>query len=167
MRNFLLAGFITAASLLGVSAQNNPVSPARTLDAQIDGVNVNISYYSPAVRDRQIWDGLVPYGKVWRTGANDATVITFSEAVKINGESIAAGSYAIFTIPNVDEWTLILNTESNQWGAYKYDQSKDALRVTLTPQMINEVVENMTFSQQDDQIVLSWEKLMLTFAISK
>ena len=84
--------------------------------------DIEIDYSRPGIKGREIFGGLVPYGKVWRTGANQATKIIFSTPVKLNGAEIPAGTYGLFTIPGKDEWTVIINKGAEQWGAYKYDE---------------------------------------------
>ncbi len=93
------------------------------------------------MRGREIFGGLVPYGKVWRTGANDPTKIKFSDAVKIEGKDVPAGEYAFYTIPNEDEWTVILSKNTKLWGAYGYKPDSDALRVTIKPTTLADPVE--------------------------
>ncbi len=91
--------------------------------------DVEIEYSRPNKREREIFGGLVPYGKVWRTGANASTKITFSDAVKIGGKDVAAGEYAFYTLPTENEWTIILSKDTKGWGAYDYKADTDALRV--------------------------------------
>lgn len=123
--------FFAASS---VSAQLNlPRDSQRQTIAQTVGdTTISIVYHRPNVKDRKIWDGLEKYGKVWRTGANEATIFEVSNAVKINGQPLAAGRYSLHTIPNKDEWTIIFNRTAEQWGSYQYDQKQDALRVAST-----------------------------------
>src|SRR5437773_12011574 len=90
--------------------------------------DVTIDYSRPAVKGRQIWGALVPYDKVWRTGANEATIISFSDDVTVNGQPLPKGSYSFHTIPGKDEWTLIFNKVDKQWGSFSYDEKQDALR---------------------------------------
>lgn len=134
-------------------------------EGTVDGVQVTLEYGRPQVKDREIWGDLVPYGKVWRTGANEATTVTFSADVKVEGQDLAAGTYALFTIPEKETWTVVFNKEAKQWGAYKHDAAQDALRVTATPQA-TEHVEAMDFEFADDAIVLRWEKLALPIMIA-
>ena len=104
-----------------------------TVTQRIGLTDVSIDYSRPNVRDREIFGGLVPFDKVWRTGANAATRIKFSDAVKLGGKDVAAGEYAFFTIPGKDEWTVILSKNVKTWGAYDYKQDTDALRVMVKP----------------------------------
>ena len=131
--------------------------------------DVTIMYNRPGVKGRVIWGGLVPYDKVWRTGANEATTITLSQAVKINGQPLPAGTYSFHTIPGKTSWTLIFNKTAEQWGSYDYDASKDALRIQVTP-VTGPNQEWMAFSFSDVStdgatVELAWEKLRIPFKI--
>ena len=111
----------------------------------------------------------MPYDKVWRTGANEATSISFSDDVSINGQSLAKGTYSLHSIPGKDSWTLIFNKVADQWGSYSYDQAKDALRVTVTPQQAP-MTEWLTFevpqlSADKATVVLRWENLAVPFTV--
>ncbi len=131
--------------------------------------DVTITYSRPGVKGRVIWGGLVPYDRVWRTGANEATSITFSDEVTIDGKTIPAGVYGLHTIPGKAEWTVIFNKAANQWGSYDYDESKDILRIQVKPQE-GPHQEWMMFSFAEvlpgSAIVeLAWEKLRVRFRI--
>lgn len=131
----------------------------------IDGVSVTLEYGRPKVRDRQIWGGLVPYGKIWRTGANEATTITFDKPVEIEGKPLAAGTYALFTVPGESEWTVVLNSQAEQWGAYDYDDGKDVLRVEVEPRAHGHV-EEMDFAIEGNEVVLMWAELAVPFQVA-
>lgn len=149
--------------------KENRVSPLATATANIDGNTVTINYSSPKVKGRQIWGSLVPYGEVWRTGANEATTISFSKGVMIEGQPLTNDIYSLFTIPGPDEWTVIFNLNETQWGAFKYDTSEDALRVQVKPTPVETSTEDLTFSIIPDSIPnagivrLNWEKLQVDF----
>jgi hypothetical protein len=102
-------------------------SPMAIAKYQSNAVYIKAVYGQPSKRGRVIFGELEPYGKVWRTGANEATEVTFTKDVKIAGKSLKAGTYTLFTIPNPDKWTVIINSELGQWGAYKYEKEKDLL----------------------------------------
>jgi len=108
-------------------------SPAATVKQRVGLTDIEVNYSRPSMRGRKIFGGLVPYGSVWRTGANNATKITFSTAVKFGGAAVPAGTYALFTIPGESEWTVILNKVPGQWGAYAYDEKNDFVRVKAVP----------------------------------
>jgi len=135
------------------------------VEGTIDGVNVVIEYGRPNVKERKIWGGLVPFDKVWRTGANEATTFTVDRNVTIEGKALAAGTYGLFTIPGETEWTFIFNKVAKQWGAMKYDAAQDALRVMVKPKE-SEHVEEMTFKIDGNNVVLLWEKLAVGFAVA-
>ena len=145
--------------------RENRVSPAETTTADFDGNVVTINYGSPKVKDREIWGALVPYGEVWRTGANEATTITFTKDVLIDGQLLKAGTYAFFTIPDPEAWTIIFNLEEKQWGAFKYDSTQDALRLQVEPVMQEELTEALAFTLEKAAnggvIQLRWEKIAI------
>ncbi len=134
------------------------------LRGPIGGVEMTLEYGRPNVKDRKIWGGLVPYDRVWRTGADEATTISFDRDVKVEGESLPAGRYAFFTIPRMESWTLVFNNTPDQWGAFSYDDSEDALRVDVSP-VPAEHVEALTFSIEGSDVVLRWEKLAVSFTV--
>ena len=137
----------------------NRPSPPRQASGSIGTASIVIDYGSPSVRGREIWGDLVPYGEVWRTGANEATTFEVSEDILVEGEPLPAGKYGLFTIPGEDSWTVIFNKVPDQWGAGNYDAAEDALRVEVTPQPLDEPVEAMEFTVEDGQIVLRWADL--------
>jgi hypothetical protein len=144
-------------------------SPKASVTQTIGLTDVTISYSRPGVKGRVIWGELVPYDKVWRTGANEATTISFSRDVKIGGQNIPAGAYSLLTIPGKEEWMVVINKDANQWGSYSYDQTKDAVRVKVKPQM-GPHQERMMFSFADVQlssgtVELAWEKVRVSFVI--
>jgi len=141
------------------------VSKNGRAEGTVDGVSVVLDYGRPEVRDRPIWGALVPWGEIWRTGANEATTIELGADVLVEGESLPAGRYGLFTIPGEDEWTIIFNRVADQWGAFDYDPAQDALRVTVEPQAA-EHVEALDFEVGDDGIVLRWEAVAVPVSIA-
>ncbi len=151
------------------------VSPKASIEETIGLTDVTISYSRPGVKGRKIWGGLVPYNKVWRAGANEATKITFSTDVKINGKSLPAGSYGFFIIPTSKDWTIIFNKIADQWGAFTYNETQDALRLTSTPgqtiyhEWLNYSFENMKVtpngSPNSAVVYMKWEKIKLPFTV--
>ncbi len=140
-------------------------SPRKQLTGTVGGANVVINYGSPSVKGRTVWGELVPYGEVWRTGANEATTISFSQDVTVEGQPVKAGTYGLFTIPGEDQWTIILNSTSDQWGSYEYDQSKDVLRVEVSPRAADQASETMDFMVNGNEVVLRWESLSVPFRV--
>lgn len=171
---FLLLLFV-CIGLTTTSAQENKsrrLSPERETKATLGDLVVTIRYGSPSVRGRHIWGGLVPYGEVWRTGANEATIIEFSDKVLINGQLAPAGRYSLFTIPNEKEWTFILNKEADQWGAFNYRKQDDVLRIDARPAKLREAQEEMLFeittkADKAAQVDLKWENLMVGFQLER
>jgi hypothetical protein len=132
--------------------------------------DITINYHRPLVNDRKIWDGLVPYGKVWRAGANINTTITFSDPVQIEGKLLDRGTYGLHMIPNADEWTIIFSKNSTSWGAFTYDEKEDALRVTVKPKtadLHNALTYDFDDVQKDSAVVtLEWEKIAVPFKVT-
>lgn len=141
-------------------------SPPAEVSAKVKKTEITINYSQTSVKYRKIWGGLVPYDKVWRTGANEATTFEVSTDVKIEGEILPAGKYSLFTIPGETDWTVIFNNVSDQWGAYSYDPSKDALRVQVVPNKYDEMTEMLTFKiAKDGWVTMMWEKLGIGFSV--
>jgi hypothetical protein len=146
-------------------------SPLASVAEKVGVTAVSIEYSRPSVRERKIFGGLVPYGQVWRTGANAATKITFDTDVKLGGAVVPAGSYALFTIPGEAEWTVILSkVVDNQWGSYAYNQNDDQARVKVKPAAMAQPLETMTISLQDMRagkanLVIAWEKTQASVEI--
>ena len=134
-------------------------------EGEIDGVSVVLEYGRPNAKGRDLWGGLVPYGKVWRTGADEASTITLSDDVEVNGEPLAAGTYALFTIPGENSWTVIFNKTAKQWGAFRYDEGEDALRVEVQPGS-GEYIESMDFQIEGSQVVLRWGDMRVPIEIA-
>ena len=147
------------------------ISPKAAVMQTVGFTNVTIDYSRPGVKGRTIWGGLVPYNVVWRAGANEATKITFTSDVKINGKKLKAGSYGFFTIPTTKNWTIIFNKVADQWGAFEYNDVEDALRVEVTPEKENNcwqewLAYSITKTSDNTAVVrLEWEKLKVPFTI--
>ena len=132
--------------------------------ATLGTTHINIAYYSPAVRGRIIWGGLVPFDKVWVTGAHSATSIEFNQDLVIASKTIAAGKYAFFTIPGKEEWTIILNKNWHQHLTDRYDEKEDVLRVNVKPEVKEKNQERLRYviekvSESDGKLVMYWEKI--------
>ena len=144
-------------------------SPKAGVSYTVGLTQIDIRYGSPSVNDRQLWGSLVPYGEIWRAGANEATTITFSTDAIVEGEELSAGTYSFFVIPKRgtdSDWTVIFNKVADQWGAYKYDESRDALRVDVKPRFSDANVERLTYSIHDQgldkgYIRLTWGDMRL------
>jgi hypothetical protein len=178
---FLQTSFLVTAMLLLLgspvltSAQSQvldlPLPSQRAEITQRIGItDVTIHYHRPLVNDRKVWDGLVPYGKVWRAGANINTTISFSDPVLIEGKPLDKGTYGLHMIPTADNWTIIFSKNSTSWGSFTYDQAEDALRVTVKPKpadMHNALTYDFDDLKSDSAVVeLEWEKLAVPFKVS-
>jgi hypothetical protein len=164
------------AALSAVTAfSQGPKVPAKSPGASVKQTfgltDVSIDYSCPAVNGRTIWGGLVPYDSVWRTGANAATVIDFSTGVMVGGTKVKAGKYALFTIPGKDNWTVILNSEWDQWGSFGYKKSMDVVRFTVKPEMTSDTKDRMAFyldatSDSTCKVTFRWEKVRFSFDVT-
>ncbi len=139
-------------------------SPLKKTTGYINGVKTTVQWGSPSVKGREIWGMIVPYDEVWRAGANEATWVEFDKDVLINDKELKAGKYAFLTIPREGEWTLIFNTLWNQWGAFEYDEKKDALRVNTTPEKAD-LSETLEYGIENDGITMRWEKLKVKYTV--
>lgn len=166
VKTILAAGFVlSVSSLLSAQAVMPQKSPKSTVAYGIGGTQIAIEYSSPAVRDREVWGNIVPFDQVWRAGANDATTISFSTDVVVEGQKLAAGKYAFFLIPKEDgKWTAIFNKKTDQWGAYDYKEEEDVLRVDIPTNDSKVAEERLSYSIVDQDIDagyirMSWEKM--------
>ena len=170
-------------------------SQSASVMQRIGVTDVTITYSRPGVKGRKIWGDplpeqtktqgeatldnqnerpkdavIVPYGHVWRTGANEATTFTVTDDVLINGQKLAAGTYSLHTVPTKDEWTIVFNGTANQWGSFNYDPAKDTLRVKAKPQWVNENQEWLAFNidpvgEDSAQVNIRWEKISVPFTV--
>lgn len=166
---FLFAALLIAFAGVATAERgddSNRKSKNGLTEGTIDGVGVTLEYGRPSVRGRSVWGDLVPYGKVWRTGADEATTISLDADANIEGQALGAGTYSVFTIPSPESWTIIFNRKADQWGAFEYDPSQDALRVEVEP-AASEHVENLDFVIEGQQVVLRWGELAVPFEISR
>jgi tetratricopeptide (TPR) repeat protein len=146
------------------------VSQRGTVSQRIGLTDITITYHRPEVGGREIWGKTVPYGKVWRAGANENTTISFSDDVTVEGKPLSAGTYGLHTIPDKDQWTIIFSKNSSSWGSFSYDEKEDALRVTTKPQPAD-FREALTYTFEEVKpdsaaATLRWEKLAVPFHIS-
>ncbi|WP_310560623.1 DUF2911 domain-containing protein [Flavobacterium sp.] len=160
--NFL---FIALLLVTFASAQNKPASPAAVANGKINGASITINYSSPSVKGREIWGKLVPFNKVWRAGANDATTFETDKDLTIEGSKLPSGKYSFFVIPNEKECIIIFNKEAKQWGAYKYKEKDDQIRVTVKQQPTDLSAESLIYTIKENSIVLSWEKWSIPISV--
>ena len=182
----------------GVAALAQVVTPRPSQKAsvmqRVGVTDITITYSRPGVKGRKIWGdplpgqtatgestlddqnkrpagaAIVPWGHVWRTGANEATQFVVTDDVLINGQKLAAGSYSLHTIPNKDEWTIVFNGTANQWGSFDYDPAKDTLRVKVKPQWVNDSQEWLEYTfdpvtEDSAQVNIRWEKISVPFTV--
>ena len=162
-----IAIFIAILGFFNFSmAQKKLASPPEKVTGSINGKTITINYGSPSVKGRVIWGKLVPFDKVWRAGANEATTFEIDKDVKIDGNMLPAGKYSFFVIPNEKECTLIFSKQKDQWGSYEYKEKEDQLRVKITPKAKAESTEKMVFTIEKEIVTLSWEKWDLAFRVN-
>jgi hypothetical protein len=169
----VIAGSVLATSLFAQAPQIEfpSASPAAAVKQRVGLTDIEVTYSRPSMRGRAIFGQLEPYGAVWRTGANNATKITLSTAVKFQGTEVPAGTYALFTIPERNEWTVILNKVPGQWGSYAYDSANDVARVKVTPVALPEPIETFAITFSDlasgsgATLNLWWEKVRVPVKI--
>jgi hypothetical protein len=164
------SGLVFASSAIAQPAASKidfpQPSPACTIKQRVGLTDVEVTYSRPSAKGREVFGSVVPFEKVWRTGANQATKLVFSTPVKLNGTEVAAGTYALMTIPGKDEWTIIINKGSEQWGAYKYSESDDALRVTVKPTKAPSFTERTTFTvDKSGKVTLLWGNEAVAFTV--
>ncbi|SRR5690554_1185086 len=167
LTNVLFAAILGLFMIPALQAQEEtPASPAKEASGKIGDATITINYSSPAVKGRTIWGSLVPYDEIWRAGANKATTFKTDQDLQIEGKELPAGTYSLFLIPRENgPTTVIFNTVSDQWGAYNYDESKDALRVEVEPTE-SSMKERLEYSVENDGIVIAWENYKLPIRIS-
>lgn len=154
MKNTFIALFMLFS--LGLFAQEAPLSPKVTVDNEY----VSINYNAPSMRGRVIFGELVPYNQVWRSGANQATQVTFKKDVDFGGQAVKAGTYSLFSIPGEKDWTIILNTDLTQWGAFGYNDIKDKniAEVKVTSTSLESPIESMEIGSNAHELWIAWEK---------
>ncbi len=168
---FLLTVVSEAAlAQLPVSVEYPRASPKETRSITIGYTTISFEYSSVGIKGREIWGELVPYGRVWRTGANENTLFTVTDDVLVNGEKLKAGTYGLHTIPGEEEWILIFSNFSEAWGSYFYDESEDALRITVSSEEMDSKYEWMKFSfsnytSTSVDISLKWAHLKVPFKV--
>lgn len=167
MKRILFVALL-ALFTLAVNAQEDKSkrpSPPAVAQGTIDGVNVKIDYSAPSAKGRKMLGGIEPYGKVWRTGANEATVFEIDKPVKIEGQALPAGKYELFSIPGENEWTIIFQKYAKQWGAYSYKESNDVLRVKVKPGKTSAFVETFNIAVGKGEVTLNWENTSVSFKV--
>lgn len=162
----LIVLFIISTFTINFSiAQKTRASPKETTNGKINQSDVTITYGAPYVKGRVIWGELVPFDKIWRAGANEATTFEFSKDVDIENQKLPAGKYSFFLIPNKEKCTIIFNNDFNQWGAYKYDIDKDQLRLDVKPLISSYQVEKLVYEIDQNNILIKWSNWVIKFDV--
>jgi hypothetical protein len=165
----IASGLVGASGLL--AAEGPAPSPLSTLKQRVGTTDIEIEYSRPGVKGRKIFGDLVPFGEVWRTGANASTKISFSNPVKFEGTEAPAGKYALYTIPGEKEWTVIIYKDTSLGGAFGYKQADDFARIKVNPTKLSEPVETFTIDVndiRDDSATLNfiWDKVRVPVKLS-
>jgi hypothetical protein len=159
----LVIAFISAATL-GAHAQGAKQSPKSTATGKVGDATVTITYSSPSVKGRKIWGDLVPYDKVWRSGANEATILETDKEIKIGDKKIPAGKYSLYTLPGEKEWQVIINSQTGQWGVQRSGETtrnpeNDVAVVKVKPTHSDTMQESLVYLVNQKEIVLKWENV--------
>ncbi len=146
-------------------------SPAASVSQTVGLTDIRIEYHRPAVNKREVWGKLVPYGQVWRAGANENTTIHFSSPVTVGGKTLPAGTYGLHTLPGEKDWYVMLSNTSTAWGSFSYDEKEDAVRFSVTPKPVPDSEERLEYRFENPtdnsvDVVLQWEKLEIRFPIT-
>ena len=166
----VFACMLMASSLWAQADKSSRPSPPATASGKIGAATITIDYSSPSVKGRKIWGDLVPYGKVWRAGANEATLFKTDNAIKIEGKTLPAGTYSLFALVGEKEWSFIFNSETGQWGvkqggAANQDPAKDVLTVKVKPVKSASMNEKLVYAVTPKGFVLRWENLEVPVGI--
>lgn len=163
------AGIIATAIVACALAQESMPSPPGTADVTLKGKQISITYHRPFIRGRKIMGGLVPYGEVWRTGANEATTLKTAADLNIGGANVPVGTYTLYSLPSEGVWKLIINRQTGQWGT-EYNENQDLARVNMQKEKLSSPVEEFTISwkKRSDtsaDLILEWETTRLTVPV--
>ncbi len=166
-----LAHTQTPTSLQSTFIRIPQASPKASVSETVALTDVTVNYHRPLTLDRKVFGAIVPYGQVWRAGANDNTTISFSTEVKVEGQPLAAGVYGLHMIPTESEWTIAFSKNSTSWGSFTYDEKEDALRVKVKPQQTAEVQPALSYTfdhvtMESADVTLRWEKVAVAFKVS-
>ncbi len=171
--NILLVAVLFLLTLTtSVFAQDAPkpkASPAQTATGKVGAANITIAYSSPSVKGRTIWGGLVPYGKAWRAGANEATTFTTDKDITVEGKTLKAGKYSVFMVPGEAQWQIIFNSQTGQWGTNReganFDPANNVLTVNVKPKKSAQMNESLKYAINNKGFSLLWENLEVPVAI--
>lgn len=162
-------GALLLAAAANAAVEVPQPSPGATVSEKVGTANLTITYHRPGVKGRDVWGGLVPFGEVWRMGANDATTLELSHDGKVAGKPLPAGKYALFALPGKETWRILVNSQADQWGAYFRDPKKDVLAFDVTPEAgpHQEWLEFRVFPETRERVrvEMAWEKLRVAFPV--
>lgn len=153
--------------MIGAAEEDQRPSPLERIESEISGKSFSVQYGAPSVKGRVLWGDLVPYNVVWRTGANEATFVELTDDMTVEGQTLPAGKYSLFSIPKENaKWIVIFNSEWNlEHGHFQYDEKNDVLRVEVSPEWEASNQEQLKISIEDPGLVIRWEKMKLPIAI--
>ena len=158
----LLIFFATINFALG---QKPKASPKESVTGKINTATISINYGSPSVKGRKIWGALVPFDKIWRAGANEATTFETDKDLFVEGKKLPAGRYSLFIIPNEKKCIVIFNEKADLWGAYNYEEKLDQLRVEVSPNTESEITEKLLFLIEKNRVALLWSNWEIALEI--
>ncbi|MCW3106595.1 MAG: hypothetical protein JWQ09_1101, partial [Segetibacter sp.] len=165
-----MVALLMSSMLWAQGDKANRPSPPATATGKINGATITINYSSPAVKGRKVWGGLVPYEQVWRAGANEATIFETDKDIKVEGQPLPAGKYSLYAIPGENEWTIIFNSETGQWGIKRTgettrDATKDKLSVKVKSRKSASMNERLAYEVTDKGFVLRWENVEVPVSV--
>lgn len=165
-----LVGILMTSLTFAQGDKSKRPSPPATATGKVAGATITINYSSPAVKGRKIWGGLVPYDKVWRAGANEATIFETTKDIKVEGKMLPAGKYSLYAIPGESQWVFIFNSKTGQWGikmdgSTTEDPANDVIRVTVKPMKSASSNERMKYVIDKNGFALEWENLKVPVSI--
>jgi hypothetical protein len=166
----VLAGVFMSSTIWAQADKSSRPSPPAIASGKVQGATITIDYSSPSVKGRKIWGNLVPYDKVWRAGANEATIFETDKDIKVEGKTLAKGKYSLYALPGEKEWTIIFNSATGQWGINRdgtttEDPAKDVLRVTVKPRKSASLNERLIYKVDNKGFALLWENLEVPVSI--
>jgi hypothetical protein len=171
---FAFIGVLFCSHLRAQEDKSKRPSPPATAAGKVKGATISINYSSPSVKGRTIFGGLLPFGKPWRAGANEATIFTTDKAIEVEGKPLPAGKYSLFMTPGDKEWSIIFNSQTGQWGvnnseAANFDPAKNVLVVTVKPKDLKDVQEKLIYTISDKEFdrgfSMSWDKTKVFVSI--
>jgi len=173
LKSYILLVFVLLTGVIAAQIKHPKTSPAATIEQEVGLAKIIVTYSRPAVRGRKIFGDLVPYGRIWRVGANASTKITVDTEMKVMGNTLPAGTYALYAFPNADTWQIAFHTNTEHWGDGRkaYNPKEDLFRITLTPALVDEKQENflITFDRIQHtsvNMILAWDTTRVSIPIT-